>query len=209
MIDFFVLIDDIINTQDCMTQKWHINAPQAEKHYKDMLMQNVMLNHMANFKLWHIEDIARKKDVDVKVIAKCKYEIDELNQQRTDYYESINDVFFDILNPYLQSNEEMPQNTETIGSVIDRLSILSLKIYHMKEELARRRVTDMDYASVTRKVSSLQQQKHDLVKAFKYSINEYLSGLKRPINYRQFKMYNDKNLNPELYHNDVNEYIAK
>lgn len=83
--------------------------------------------------------------------------------------------------------------------IIDRLSILPLKIYHLTEELNRRSTTDSDYSLIHGKLTTLNHQKQDLVSAVKYLIGEYIDGKKSPMTYKQFKMYNDPTLNPELY----------
>lgn len=152
-----------------------------------------------NFKLWHIEDIARRTDVSHEIIANCKHEIDLLNQKRTDYYELIDVHFISQLAKLTNIAEGAPKNTESFGMTIDRLSILSLKIYHLTEELNRRSTTDSDYSLIHGKLTTLNHQKQDLVSAVKYLIGEYIDGKKSPMTYKQFKMYNDPTLNPELY----------
>ncbi len=196
---FFDLIDNIVRLQDEATHTWHREQCSISDEFDSPVIKNVLLNHMMNFKLWHTEDVARRKDVEPSVIAQCKYEIDELNQKRTDYFEAANDAFLELLSPILSKSKFVMQNTESIGSVIDRLSILSLKAYHMTEECNRRQKTDADYENLNDKLDKLKQQNKCLVTAFKYSIQEYIDGTKRPIQYKQFKMYNDKTLNPQLY----------
>lgn len=67
-----------------MTQQWHTEESEISDEFNSSVMKSMLSNHLMNFKLWHTEDIARRKDVDASVIAQCKYEIDRLNQQRTD-----------------------------------------------------------------------------------------------------------------------------
>lgn len=192
------LIDNITNLHDEFTKHWH-NDDMTPIHTNNPLMQIVVQNHLMNFKLWHIEDIARRTDVSHEIIANCKHEIDLLNQKRTDFYELIDVHFISQLAKLTNIAENAPKNTESIGMIIDRLSILSLKIYHMAEELNRRRPTDIDYSSIHDKLIVLNKQKQDLVSAVKYLIGEYIEGKKSPMTYKQFKMYNDPTLNPELY----------
>ncbi len=205
---FFELIDMMVKLQDCMTKSWHTgNFIIPAKYYDNKLIKNLLLNHMMNFKLWHVEDVARRRDVDATVIAKCKYDIDLLNQKRTYYFEITNDIFCKLLSPLVSQYNTKVQNTESIGSVIDRLSIASLKIYHMAEEYNRRSAADRDYKSVGYKLKILKKQKQNLIDAFKYSIYEYFCGIKRPMQYKQFKMYNEKELNPELYKKIKNDIL--
>ena len=126
--EFFDLIDNIVCVQDRMTQQWHTEESEISDEFNSSVMKSMLSNHLMNFKLWHTEDIARRKDVDASVIAQCKYEIDRLNQQRTDWFEATNDAFLELLTPLLSQSKSVIYNTESIGSVIDRLSILSLKI---------------------------------------------------------------------------------
>lgn len=194
----YVFIDKIVRIQNNLTKKWHINIDFLITT-KNIIIQNIINNHFMNFKLWHTEDITRIANVSSKLIAKCKREIDLLNKKRTEFYEQIDEDFVFLLKDFIVVDPSVPFNTESIGSIIDRLSILSLKIYHMNEEKRRRISTDSDYQIITGKLRALIQQRKDLIAAFKNLIAEYTNGTKRPIIYKQLKMYNDKNLNPALY----------
>jgi len=106
-----------------------------------------------------------------------------------------------LLRPLLPASPAPHANTESLGMAIDRLSILSLKIWHMDEQLARTDVTPDHIASCAKKLEVLKEQRADLIEAIKYLITEFLAGSKAPKLYFQFKMYNDPALNPELYGN--------
>ena len=204
------IIDTIVKMQESYTKLWH----QAEECLNDdieiydsaekMLHVYAKANHLMNFKLWHAEDRARIPDEQDKIIADCKRTIDLLNKKRTEFYEYVDDSFMFLLKNCIVNNADVPFNTESIGSIVDRLSVLSLKIYHMKEEKKRRTFKNNDYKEISDKLKILIQQKKVLVSAFKNLITEYIDGTKRPIIYKQLKMYNDKNLNPELYKKRVN-----
>ncbi|MBR4507381.1 MAG: DUF4254 domain-containing protein [Alphaproteobacteria bacterium] len=201
-----ILVDKIVYTQATLTRKWHKNIDFLVDN-ADLVIQNVINNHFMNFKLWHIEDVTRNLDISDKHIADCKREIDFLNKQRTEFYEQIDDNFILLLKDFIVNDSSIPFNTESIGSIIDRLSILSLKIYHMNAEKKRRTLAkskDNDYKMIVDRLNKLNQQQKDLVSAFKNLITEYINGTKRPIVYKQLKMYNDKNLNPELYNQNSN-----
>ncbi len=201
-----ILVDKIVYTQATLTRKWHKNIDFLVDN-ADLVIQNVINNHFMNFKLWHIEDVTRNLDISDKHIADCKREIDFLNKQRTEFYEQIDDNFILLLKDFIVNDSSIPFNTESIGSIIDRLSILSLKIYHMNAEKKLRTLAkskDNDYKMIVDRLNKLTQQQKDLVSAFKNLITEYINGTKRPIVYKQLKMYNDKNLNPELYNQNSN-----
>lgn len=201
------IIDTIAKAQEKYTELWHVNEEDLAEEFEvssspiETLYNYVKANHLMNFKLWHTEDIARRKDVPPVVIADCKYKIDKLNQMRTNFYENIDTAITKLLLPELPDVCEDIQNTETLGMTIDRLSILSLKIFHMNEQTQR---TDTSFEKVkqaSEKLDVLLEQKKSLVKAVKHLIKEYLSGKKRIASYYQFKMYNDPDLNPQLYQN--------
>lgn len=192
------IVDEIVCLQIHKVSQWHQQI-ETEQDLTNDRYCNVVLNHLMNFKLWHIEDTARRRDVSQDVIANCKYEIDILNQKRTNYYENITIDFMTMLSDCLPKVSHRIINTETVGMIIDRLSILSLKIYHMQEQTNRRTKYDDDYKTVYNKLELLEQQHKDLIAAFKYLLKEFLEGTKRPHNYQQLKMYNDATLNPELY----------
>lgn len=157
--------------------------------------------HWANFKLWHVEDRARRKDVDAKVIADCKYAIDGLNQKRNDLIERVDECLINMISPLLPQEAPERYNTETVGAALDRLSIQALKVYHMKEQ-CRRQDVDQGHINVcTDKVATLELQHEDLGRAVLELVDEYAAGTKKPKVYFQFKMYNDPTLNPELYQN--------
>jgi cell division protein FtsB len=185
---------------DCV-HKWHENASFEElliKNY-DGVYQIIYTLHLLNYHLWHQEDIARKTDVDDSVIADVKRKIDKLNQTRHDTIERIDDYLCQILNSQNLNNPSLPMNSETPGSIIDRMSILSLKIYHMEEQTKRK---DVDIEHIQRcqaKVNILKEQEADLKNCLKILLDEIFSGRKKLKVYRQFKMYNDPMLNPQIY----------
>jgi len=156
--------------------------------------------HYHNFILWHQEDEARRKDVTDKDIAECKRTIDRHNQLRNDGIEQI-DVWIDnvLKTAGINPDDNVEVNSETPGSIIDRLSILSLKIYHMAEQTMRDDVSQEHKELSELRLSILQEQRDDLVKALNKLILDLRMAKKRHKVYRQFKMYNDPRFNPALY----------
>jgi hypothetical protein len=90
-------------------------------------------------------------------------------------------------------------NSETPGSIVDRISIMSLKVYHMAEDSRREDVDDEHRQRSLHRLAVLKLQRHDLYGALGQVLADYLAGRKRMKLYKQFKMYNDPELNPELY----------
>lgn len=178
-------------------ERWH--AVEIENTYEDFL-RLVCEQHKRNFLLWHQEDIARSPDVTDAQIAQVKRAIDKLNQERNDHIEMLDDALIRKLADWGASPRAgAKQNTETPGSAIDRLSIISLRIYHMEEQAARSDASDEHRAKAEAKLAVLREQHRDLLLGLKQLLADLFAGRKRLKVYRQFKMYNDPTLNPYLY----------
>jgi len=179
---------------------WHSGEPELSSLPQQNLFlpEIVRQEHLCNFKLWHVEDKARRKDVSDHVIAECKRTIDRLNQKRNDWIEQIDTWIVRHIAPILPPKAKR-YHTETIGSILDRLSILSLKIYHMQEQTQRTDVNDQHVQKCAHKLAILEEQHQDLKQGLLELVDEYFQGIKKPKVYFQFKMYNDPSLNPELY----------
>ena len=166
----------------------------------DGFLEIVCRQHSFNFLLWHEEDIARSQDVDDSRIAQVKRAIDGYNQQRNDWIEKIDDSITEQLAALrVPHAADAPLNTETPGSVMDRLSILALRIYHLDEQARRDDVTAEHLRSVERKIAVCLEQHDDLSTSLDQLRADLLAGRKRHKTYRQMKMYNDPALNPYLY----------
>ena len=153
-----------------------------------------------NFRLWHEEDIARSPDAGDKRIAQVKRNIDQLNQQRNDWIEKIDDWITEKLDTRgVVIDTAARLNSETPGSVIDRLSILALRIYHLQEQTERDDATPEHITAVAQKLTVCQHQQQDLANSLQELLDDIFAGRKRHQTYHQFKMYNDPNLNPYLY----------
>lgn len=189
--------------QERAVPDWHSAEPSfAEDALApglEGLADLVLRQHWANFSLWHVEDRARRKDVGPEVIADCKYAIDRLNQSRNDLIEQIDGRLVQLMAPLLPGEGRARCNTETVGSALDRMSILALKLFHMLEQTRRTNVGDDHVRECRRKHAVLVEQRRDLGRAILELLSEYEQGLKRPKISYQFKMYNDPRLNPELY----------
>ena len=185
--------------------QWHVKAPEPDYNKESDFPSLVSMQHYLNFELWHQEDIARDPVAPDSKIAAVKRSIDVLNQRRNDMIEQIDQYLLDVLqNKKIKYTSETEMNSETPGSIIDRLSINALKIYHMDEEIQRLDVTDEHRKKCSGKLLVLQDQRNDLKKSLEKLLADLSNGKKRLKVYQQMKMYNDENLNPVLYQKGKN-----
>lgn len=177
---------------------WHVNYSSnfpGNSHNMFVSLATLLCRH--NFDLWHEEDRARDPRASDSVIAKVKRDIDRLNQMRNDTIEMLDVNILEFLNKDLPEN--LPMNSETPGSIVDKLSITALKVYHMGEQTERVDVTKEHIEQCTEKLTILKEQAKDLQNCLNTLIDDLLAGRKRMKLYRQMKMYNDPSLNPVLY----------
>jgi hypothetical protein len=147
---------------------------------------------------WHLEDIIRNPQIEPTIGLQIKRRIDKSNQDRTDTVERIDDHFLEAFKAVKYSSGARI-NSETPAWLLDRMSILMLKIYHMKEQTERKDVTIQHLAKCREKLAVLEEQKEDMRQAFDQLIQDIGSGTRKFKVYRQMKMYNDASLNPVLY----------
>lgn len=208
--DIRSMLAQSFSAQENAVAEWHRRDPgfsadssaPAEADDAAGFLDLLARQHWCNFRLWHVEDRARRKDAGPQLIADCKYAIDKLNQERNDMIERL-DMFlvraFSPILPAERPGERARYNTESIGVALDRGSILALKIFHMNEQAERAGVTPAFVEECRRKLAVLGEQRADLAFSVDDLVAEYATGAKRPKVYYQFKMYNDPRLNPELY----------
>lgn len=146
---------------------------------------------------WHYEDIIRDPQIEPVAALVLKRKIDASNQDRTDLVEYIDSYF---LNKYKSADVKADAtiNTESPAWAIDRLSILSLKVYHMQEEVDRTDASAEHLATCSSKLTILLEQKKDLITAIDQLVADIENGVKYMKVYKQMKMYNDDELNPVL-----------
>ena len=147
---------------------------------------------------WHLEDIIRDEAIDPVEALALKRRIDRSNQDRTDLVEEI-DAYFRQQYASVTVLPDATLNTESPAWAIDRLSILALKIWHMREQTER---TDADAAHIAKcqgKLDVLLEQREDLTTAIDQLLDDIAAGRKFMKVYRQMKMYNDPDTNPILY----------
>lgn len=147
---------------------------------------------------WHLEDIIRDPDIDPREALELKRRIDRSNQVRTDMVEDI-DTWFRDLYEDVKPLPEATINTESPAWALDRLSILALKIWHMREQADRTDASEEHLAKSRAKLAVLLEQRKDLTTAIDTLIEDIEAGRKYMKVYRQMKLYNDPATNPVLY----------
>lgn len=147
---------------------------------------------------WHLEDIIRDPEIDPVAALALKRRIDASNQVRTDMVEEI-DTYFRNLYSSVEVLPDATINTESPAWAIDRLSILALKIYHMRQETERADASEAHHAKCAAKLAVLEEQRRDLIEAIDTLLDDIAAGRKYMKVYRQMKMYNDADTNPVLY----------
>ena len=194
---------EIVNLQDLLTQTWHaveLQHPIIEISGPDCTwLQRVARQHRANFDLWHIEDEARTPGATDSRLAGIKRRIDRTNQLRNDLAEELDRALLDWLAPQGLPRPDAPLHSESPGLMIDRLSILALKIYHTREEAVRADATREHVDRNRDRFAVLAEQRSDLASCLDALWRETFAGSRRFKIYRQLKMYNDPALNPAIY----------
>jgi hypothetical protein len=185
--------DEIATLQTTLTAHWHEESPAATGTEFLLLVEE---NHLRNFQLWHEEDIARRDDLGSERVHQAKRAIDRFNQERNNFIEEMDKVLVAALKP-LEAG--VPRNSETPGMMIDRLSILALKEFHMREETLRADASEAHRATCAEKLARIIRQRADLTQCVGELLADVAAGTRTFAVYYQFKMYNDPALNPQLY----------
>lgn len=171
-----------------------INNP----YERDSIEYNLYLKCWIDTVQWHYEDLIRDPHLNPVEGMNLKHRIDRSNQDRTDLVEQI-DSYFRQLYSDVTPLSDATINTESPAWAIDRLSILALKIYHMKEQTERTDASPEHIQRCKDKLSVLLEQQKDLSTAIDQLLDDIKAGRKYMKVYRQMKMYNDPSTNPVLY----------
>ena len=177
-----------------------INQPMKNPFDKESLEYLLYKKNWIDTVQWHYEDLIRDPKISPNNALSLKRKIDSSNQDRTDTVEYIDSFYYSKFKN-VEVNENASINTESPAWAIDRLSILALKIFHMKEESERSSGSKEHRDSCKKKLLILIEQKNDLSKAIDQLLQDMKNGLKYMKVYKQMKMYNDESLNPVLYQN--------
>jgi hypothetical protein len=189
----------ITEMQDECSKRWHARTGSTATREENEWLQAVERQHRANFDLWHIEDEARAPGATEAELARVKRRVDETNQRRNDLTEELDRILVAWLEEHGLPRATAPLNSESPGLIIDRLSILALKIYHTREEAAREDAPAGHAERNQERLAILEEQRTDLAGCLDALWYETLAGTRRFKMYRQLKMYNDPSLNPAIY----------
>ena len=175
-----------------------IDTPINNPYNRDSIENRLYLKCWIDTVQWHLEDIIRDPHIDPLEALSLKRRIDRSNQDRTDLVEQI-DSYFRQKYSDVQVLPDARINTESPAWAIDRLSILALKIYHMKEQVERKDASEEHRERCQQKLRVLLEQQVDLSTAIDQLLEDIEAGRKYMKVYRQMKMYNDPSTNPILY----------
>jgi hypothetical protein len=193
---------EIVDLHEQCTRLWHtaVKDPNPSQNTdRTEWLDRVACQHRANFDLWHIEDEARRPGATDADLARVKRRIDCTNQLRNDLSEDLDRALLAWLAPRQLPNPGAALHSESPGLIIDRLSILSLKIYHTREEAQRQKAPAGHQERNRSRLAILEEQRNDLAECLDLLWRETLAGVRRFKLYRQLKMYNDPTLNPAIY----------
>lgn len=176
----------------------NVDTPISNPYQSDTIEHSLYLKCWIDTVQWHFEDIIRDPNIDPAEALTLKRRIDRSNQDRTDLVEEI-DAYFRQLYSHVKPLDDARLNTESPAWAVDRLSILALKIYHMKEQTERPEATEEHRQRCQQKLEVLLEQQVDLSTAINQLLEDIAQGRKYMKVYRQMKMYNDPATNPVLY----------
>ena len=183
--------------------------PDAElAAFEDPVWGFIQANHQYNTLLWHEEDLARRVDVSDTEIANNKRNIDKYNQKRNDHIESIDEAIVARIPTIHKCKRGAWTNSETVGSIIDRMSINALRTFNMNKQIVRKDISAM----LRNKLIVLKYQSDHLKSCLDTFLGAVAAGKATLKLYKQLKMYNDPKLNPYLsksYNKDKNKCLKK
>lgn len=184
----------VIAAHDHALAAWYA-APPTSVEPGESLASLIVAQHFCNVSLWNHEDEARRRDVPDSTIAATKRAIDSWNQKRNDLIERIDEWILAALADI--DTRRAALHSETAGMMIDRLSILSLKILHMGRYAESANDPALADECIS-KQARLRTQRTDLAACLDALLAEFRAGTRCFRSYRQFKAYNDTRLNPAL-----------
>ena len=176
----------------------NVDEPISNPFEKTSIEYLLYLKNWIDTVQWHLEDLIRDPKIDPAAALLLKRRIDASNQERTDMVEYVDTYFLDKYK-HADVKENASINTESPAWAMDRLSILSLKIYHMRQEAERKDASESHRATCNEKLNVLLEQRKDLSHAIDTLMTDIRDGIKYMKVYKQMKMYNDESLNPVLY----------
>ena len=188
----------ITQLHDLRTAEWHhaaLTIPSGLMDFDRLVVEQ----HLANYELWHAEDRARAPHASDADLASIKRLIDRVNQRRNDLAEQCDVFLLDFLREQQLPAAGAELHSESPGLILDRLSILSLKVFHTREEIDRGEAPAGHRERNLERLRILLEQRDDLEKALETLWQQVMQGQRSFKMYRQLKMYNDPSLNPMVY----------
>ena len=176
----------------------HVDAPEPNPYAEGSIEHTLYAKNWIDAVQWHLEDIIRDPEIDPVEALALKRRIDRSNQDRTDMVEEL-DSYFRAKYADVAVSADASINTESPAWALDRLSILALKIYHMRAEAERADAEASHRERCAAKLAVLEEQRADLTTAIDTLLDDIAAGRKYMKVYRQMKMYNDPSTNPVLY----------
>jgi hypothetical protein len=176
----------------------NIDQPMVNPYQAGTIEFDLYTKNWIDTVQWHFEDIIRDPQIDPAEALVLKRRIDKSNQDRTDLVERIDSWFWTKYKD-IAVRPDATINTESPAWAVDRLSILALKIYHMKEQVERPDASEEHKAKCQQKLDVLLEQRKDLSSAIDQLLADIEAGKKYMKVYKQMKMYNDESTNPVLY----------
>lgn len=175
-----------------------VNTPVQNPYSSNGIAHLLYQKNWIDTVQWHLEDIIRSPDIRPDELVAIKRRIDQSNQDRTDTVEQIDSWFSDLFHGIIPKSTAR-MNSETPAWLLDRMSILQLKLYHFREQVEREAVSDEHRHKAQQKLAVLTEQEGDLARCFDELLEDIRKGDRFMKVYRQMKMYNDPTLNPVLY----------
>jgi hypothetical protein len=188
----------LTSLQDRCTAAWHQEIPAVSRSLTGFELA-VAEQHLANFELWHAEDEARTPEATDHDLARIKRFIDRANQRRNDLAEQCDSLLLNLLRRQNLPAAGAELHSESPGLMLDRLSILSLKLFHTREEIDRPGAPSGHRERNLDRLHILAEQRDDLAASLDRLWQQILDGRRGFKLYRQLKMYNDPALNPAVY----------
>ncbi|RYC70923.1 MULTISPECIES: DUF4254 domain-containing protein [Spirosoma] len=176
----------------------HVDAPLLNPYPASELTGLLYRKNWIDTVQWHLEDIIRSPAISPDELVAIKRRIDQSNQDRTDTVELIDSYLYEQFRA-ITPQPTARMNSETPAWLLDRMSILQLKLYHFREQTERPDVSAEHQQKALAKLAVLIEQEADLARCFDELLDDIQAGNRFIKVYRQMKMYNDPTLNPVLY----------
>ena len=148
------------------------------------------LLQLINTYQWHEEDRSRVRDAGDDVLASVKRSIDASNARRVKTIEALDTHIWKALQAAGLPRMDTPMHSESPAGIIDRITILALKLYHIREELSTAGGTS-DEEALHERVAGISTQMDDLALCLDQLFADIAAGRRHVKLYQQVKVYKD------------------